>query len=223
MENKMLLSKLRNCCEKCGRFLIDENVPIFISNMRDIEIELKNYNASYIFHFCPWCNFKYYDMQKIWEKDLLETHGIRYHEFEDNDEWIEIPAEFETNKWWIERGYLDIINGYGAENYEPITTTIDNCCCDSMFNLLDKNGHDSFRSYINYFPIVRTYVIYNKKELSDFIPMDYCPFCGIKFPKRLDEELTEILKSEYGLNSWKDYKKAPPEFHTDEWWKKRGL
>jgi hypothetical protein len=53
--------------------------------------------------------------------------------------------------------------------------------------------------------------------------MDYCPFFGTKFPERLDDELTEILRKEYGLGSWKDYKKAPPEFQTDEWWKNREL
>ncbi|MDR3223979.1 MAG: hypothetical protein LBT03_00095 [Holosporales bacterium] len=51
----------------------------------------------------------------------------------------------------------------------------------------------------------------------------YCPFCGAKFPERLGDKLTEILQKEYGLGSWKDYKKTPPEFQTDEWWKKRGL
>ena len=53
--------------------------------------------------------------------------------------------------------------------------------------------------------------------------MDYCPFCGAKLPERLDSKLTEILQKEYGLTSWRDYKKAPKEFHTDEWWKKREL
>jgi hypothetical protein len=32
-----------------------------------------------------------------------------------------------------------------------------------------------------------------------------------------------LNKKEYGLGSWKDYKKAPPEFQTDEWWKNRRL
>lgn len=62
-----------------------------------------------------------------------------------------------------------------------------------------------------------------KWEFSGWTPMDYCPFCGAKLPERLDGKLTEILQKEYGLASWKDYKKAPKEFHSDEWWRKRGL
>jgi hypothetical protein len=63
----------------------------------------------------------------------------------------------------------------------------------------------------------------NKAEYCDFEPINYCQSCGAKLPEKLDQKLTEILQKEYGLNSWKDYRKAPPEFQTDEWWKKRGL
>jgi hypothetical protein len=94
--------------------------------------------------------------------------------------------------------------------------------CDSLLYLL-KNGDREGESSIIHIPSIRTYAILNKKECGGFEPMDYCPFCGAKFPDRLDSKLTEILRSEYGLESWKDYKKAPAEFHCDEWWKKRGL
>ena len=60
-------------------------------------------------------------------------------------------------------------------------------------------------------------------EFSGWTPIDFCPFCGARLPNRLDEKLSEILKEEYGLDSWKDYERAPREFHTDEWWRKRGL
>jgi Zn-finger nucleic acid-binding protein len=60
-------------------------------------------------------------------------------------------------------------------------------------------------------------------DSGGFEAMNYCPFCGAKFPERLDGELSKILQTEYGLESWKEYKKAPKEFKTDEWWKKRGL
>jgi hypothetical protein len=60
-------------------------------------------------------------------------------------------------------------------------------------------------------------------EFEGWTPMDYCPFCGAKLPERLDKKIIEVLRDEHGLTSWKDYKKAPHEFHTDEWWRKRGL
>jgi hypothetical protein len=62
-----------------------------------------------------------------------------------------------------------------------------------------------------------------KWEFEGWTPLDYCPFCGAKLPERLDKKIMEVLESEYGLKSWEDYKKAPHEFHTDEWWRKRGL
>ena len=93
--------------------------------------------------------------------------------------------------------------------------------CDRLYDLVLGDEKDTTR--LQYIPNIRTYAILNKKEYGGFEPMDYCPFCGAKLPERLDDKLTEILQKEYGLNSWRDYKKAPAEFHTDEWWKKRGL
>jgi hypothetical protein len=94
--------------------------------------------------------------------------------------------------------------------------------CSSLSYYID-GGEDNGLTPLIHIPNIRTYAILNKKEYGGFEPMDYCPFCGAKFPDRLDEELTSILRSEYGLDSWKGYKRAPHEFHTDEWWKKRGL
>lgn len=94
--------------------------------------------------------------------------------------------------------------------------------CNSLSYYID-DGEDSGMTSIIHIPNIRTYAVLNKKEYGGFEPMDYCPFCGAKLPDRLDKKLTELLKKEYRLNSWKDYKKAPHEFYTDEWWKKRGL
>ena len=93
--------------------------------------------------------------------------------------------------------------------------------CESLDDLV--NGDDKGKTRLSYISNIRAYVFFRKNEKGVFDAMDYCPFCGAKLPERLDEKLTEILQKEYGLNSWKDYKKAPHEFHTDEWWKKRGL
>jgi hypothetical protein len=94
--------------------------------------------------------------------------------------------------------------------------------CSEIFDFL-RGGDHPYVTLIIHIPNIRTYAILNKKECGGFEPMDYCPFCGAIFPQRLDNQLTEILRSEYGLDSWKDYKKAPAEFHSDKWWRKRGL
>ena len=60
-------------------------------------------------------------------------------------------------------------------------------------------------------------------EFSGWTSMDYCPFCGAKLPDTLCKKLIEVLKDECELESWEDYKKAPTEFHSDEWWRKRGV
>jgi hypothetical protein len=98
-------------------------------------------------------------------------------------------------------------------------------CCDLL--TIFASGDTVLNGAVNlvYLPNVRLYALFNNPVFDDkgFEPMDYCPFCGAKFPERLDEELSKILQRECGLESWKDYKKAPQEFHSDEWWKKRGL
>jgi hypothetical protein len=98
----------------------------------------------------------------------------------------------------------------------------DGTVCEELSWFL-KGGVEEYLTPLVHIPNIRTYAILNKKEYGGFEPMDYCPFCGAKFPERLDDKLTEILQKEYGLGSWKDYKKAPPEFQTDEWWKNREL
>lgn len=90
-------------------------------------------------------------------------------------------------------------------------------------DLDDKVNPYKGMTRLTYIPTIRTYAFFRKTEKGVFDALDYCPFCGAKLPERLDEKLTEILQTKYGLKSWRDYKKAPHEFHTDEWWKKRGL
>ncbi|MDR3317751.1 MAG: hypothetical protein LBS71_03025 [Puniceicoccales bacterium] len=96
-------------------------------------------------------------------------------------------------------------------------------CCDLL--TIFTNGDTVLNGAVNliYFSNVRLYALLDNHVFHDdnFEPIDYCPFCGFKFPRRLDEELTKILQTEYGLESWKDYKKAPEEFHSDKWWKER--
>ena len=134
----------------------------------------------------------------------------------------------------LKKNFIDFINKFGKpdtatsrewwnakiENYREQHAT--SGTCSSLTDYL-KGGDDEGMTSIIHVPNIRTYAILNKKEYGGFEPMDYCPFCGAKLPTRLDEKLSEILQNEYGLKDWHDYKKAPHEFHTNEWWIKRGL
>ena len=53
----------------------------------------------------------------------------------------------------------------------------------------------------------------------------YCPWCGSKLPATLHSEWFNILKAEYGICDpiFDDAAKVPPEFKTDEWWRRQGL
>jgi hypothetical protein len=61
------------------------------------------------------------------------------------------------------------------------------------------------------------------------IEIKHCPFCGKKLPDNLIDEKWDTIFSELGKDFLADEdgnppkKELPPEFKTDEWWKKRGL
>jgi hypothetical protein len=76
---------------------------------------------------------------------------------------------------------------------------------------------------IDYYPPRRQYSTVHGKETGCYI--QYCPWCGTKLPTELSDEWYDTLEKEYGIISpiHDERKKVPPEFWTDEWWKKRGL
>lgn len=94
-------------------------------------------------------------------------------------------------------------------------------CCDYMLYQIEID-----HKVLEYDPVVRTYsiILYNDED-GTRLPIWHCPWCGAKLPKELGEELDEILEKEYGIKDpcWDDKDRVPPEFFTDEWWKKRGL
>ena len=57
--------------------------------------------------------------------------------------------------------------------------------------------------------------------------LHFCPFCGTKLPKELITEFYDVLQNEYNFDlnnlDYPDFKNAPEEMQSDEWWKKRGL
>ncbi|MBR1479282.1 MAG: hypothetical protein IJ599_00040 [Alphaproteobacteria bacterium] len=180
--------------------------------------------------FDPWSgselcfsyDFEIVSNYKRGMKDALRSYRRTKREwhlsfYEENKRCLDkFLKEFGTVKSKKERKCAD------AEIKRSRSEHMSNYGCKMLLNFLKGGDEEGFTSIIHV-PNIRTYAILNKKEYGGFDPMDYCPFCGAKFPQRLDGKLTEILRAEYGLQSWRDYKKAPHEFHTDEWWKKRGL
>jgi hypothetical protein len=84
-------------------------------------------------------------------------------------------------------------------------------------------GNKALRLYYN--ENLRTYLL-GCVSNSGCQTLFYCFCCGKKFPKNLRETWYSILTEEYKFEDpWESkYEgKLPPEFMTDEWWKKRGL
>ena len=92
-------------------------------------------------------------------------------------------------------------------------------CCDSM-----ESGINDKDWVIEYNRVTKSYLLSCRDYIT--LEMKYCLFCGTKLPKDLNDELHDILVEELGIKS-PDYgnndPRIPPEFKTDEWWKKRGL
>ncbi|GHS92705.1 hypothetical protein AGMMS49949_05160 [Alphaproteobacteria bacterium] len=72
------------------------------------------------------------------------------------------------------------------------------CCEDLRIEI--ENGHklNSIKKIIKYDRQLRyTAIVCNDKKEVD-LPMNYCPFCGTKFPESLCETFYEVLAKEYG-------------------------
>ena len=97
-------------------------------------------------------------------------------------------------------------------------------CCDAMDASI--NNYDKATPLIEYDKSTRNYdfLRFNHPNGTHQI-LYYCPWCGKKLPKELDEEWEDMLEEEYGITDPfdEDKDKVPKEFWTDEWWKKRGL
>jgi hypothetical protein len=104
----------------------------------------------------------------------------------------------------------------------------DEFCCKAMRVRVEKcRQHDpkkDERCSIWYDPQLRDYTI--PLDGSSMDPIWYCPWCGKKLPESLDREWEDVIAKELG-EEYVGYPikvdELPPEFHTDEWWKKRGL
>lgn len=93
-------------------------------------------------------------------------------------------------------------------------------CCALMDQFLEDP-----KVPLKYYPIAREYGLDLYYSYAIQL-IQFCPWCGMKFPKDLDDEYHDILKTEYGLIPGLDIQNdpnIPDEFKSDEWWKKRGL
>ena len=90
-------------------------------------------------------------------------------------------------------------------------------CCDHMKYVLEEYKIIEFDMVARCFSV--DLLVGMRKKLW------FCPWCGTKFSKDLGNEWMKVLREEYNIKDpiFDDADKVPPEFRTDEWWKKRGL
>jgi hypothetical protein len=92
-------------------------------------------------------------------------------------------------------------------------------CCEDVFNALNdcKFGLIYNKEY-------RSHAWLSPQGTGMYHVIDYCPWCGTKFPSSLYDEWDDVVEKEYHMDRAKILvKDAPAEMQTDEWWKKRGL
>lgn len=93
-------------------------------------------------------------------------------------------------------------------------------CCSRMKAALDDTALP-----LNYEPRFRSYHIHLTPPSIAMITIDICPWCGTRLPENLRDQWFDTLE-ELGIdiNDYHDGKvEIPKEFHSEEWWCKRGL
>jgi hypothetical protein len=132
-------------------------------------------------------------------------------------------------------------------------------CCETLKDEIERECPITHKRPIFYDAKYRSYGIILEEDetkmdeedpglYKSYITMQYCPFCGTKFPPDLGNKWSTIVWEELGpeyliesraefqkflcKHQGKEYvpdpdlpkaKPLPKEFKTDEWWKKRGL
>jgi hypothetical protein len=93
-------------------------------------------------------------------------------------------------------------------------------CCDTLKWYSIREEADFLRIDL----ATRSFTL--KIEKAVHTGIKFCPWCGSQLPKYLYDEWERILTQEYGIqtpSAHMDDDGFPPEFLTEEWWKKRGL
>lgn len=95
-------------------------------------------------------------------------------------------------------------------------------CCDYLQEKITEKD-----APVRYSHKFREFYLHSIKDDSISFTIDFCPWCGSHFPKNLRDDFFETLNQEYNIATnifrFNKEKSIPPEFKTDEWWKKRGL
>ena len=96
--------------------------------------------------------------------------------------------------------------------------TLPNCC-----ETMDKGMHTPKSIYV-YFANKREYGFLIRKTTGCSL-IDYCIHCGTKMPDSLRDKWFFLLRAKYKLSEadLEDNTKIPPEFLTEEWWRKRNI
>jgi hypothetical protein len=94
-------------------------------------------------------------------------------------------------------------------------------CCYNMEYYVNKNREISYDIKFRSFHLR----LEDDEHYCTRQQLYYCPWCGTKLPEDLDGVWSKTLREEYNIHDpiFDDANKVPPEFKTDEWWKKRGL
>ena len=95
-------------------------------------------------------------------------------------------------------------------------------CCKKIiyYRKLQLSGELDFA--LEYVPKFREFGISVNKDSSK-IRISHCPWCGSKLPSGLRERWFHELENMFpDFDGFAD-ERIPPEFQTDEWWKKRAL
>lgn len=102
-------------------------------------------------------------------------------------------------------------------------------CCKKLQDIIEN-----IDAPIEYEPRTREVVLVVPKQYNNpsetcrmAFTISHCPACGTAFPPPLLETWYDLVEHSYGAQEWpinaEKLSRLPPEFRTDEWWKKRGL
>lgn len=96
-------------------------------------------------------------------------------------------------------------------------------------NVLKDENDPYSRKNVGYDVADRSFFVYDAGDNHHGVCIKYCPFCGTELPQNLIDERWDTILEELGVDYLTEddgnppKKELPPEFQTDEWWKKRGL
>jgi hypothetical protein len=97
-------------------------------------------------------------------------------------------------------------------------------CCEKLSRILFPQRMIAYRAKY------RDYGLFTSSEKNTVDILYFCPFCGKKFPPDLYDKYYEVLEelgvdfsdSKAPSDEWVE-SQIPVEFHSDEWWRSRGL